>query len=50
VPFHHDPGHGDELLDRLFDEICYTLALPFDLTPGTEGISFQLGGQSLPHV
>jgi phosphoribosyl 1,2-cyclic phosphodiesterase len=50
VPFHHDPGHGDAQLDHLFDEVCRIVELPFDLTPGTEGASFQLGRQLLPQA
>jgi phosphoribosyl 1,2-cyclic phosphodiesterase len=41
VPFHHDPGHTDQDLDRLFaatgDNRTYTVA------PGTEGAEFVLG-------
>jgi phosphoribosyl 1,2-cyclic phosphodiesterase len=43
VPFHHDPAHADQLLDRLFDEIIHSSQLPFELTPGREGASFELG-------
>ena len=49
VPFHHDPAHADQVLDRLFDEACRTAELPFEFTPGIEGTSFRLGGQPLPH-
>jgi phosphoribosyl 1,2-cyclic phosphodiesterase len=48
VPFHHDPAHADQVLDRLFDEACRTAELPFEFTPGTEGASFRLGGQPPP--
>jgi phosphoribosyl 1,2-cyclic phosphodiesterase len=50
VPFHHDPAHADQLLDRLFDEVRRTSELPFELTPGTEGASFQLRRQPLPQA
>ena len=43
VPFHYDPAHSDLVLDRLFEEVCSTSELPFELTPGSEGASFQLG-------
>jgi phosphoribosyl 1,2-cyclic phosphodiesterase len=43
VPFHHDPAHSDQVLDRLFEEVCSASALRFELTPGSEGASFQLG-------
>jgi phosphoribosyl 1,2-cyclic phosphodiesterase len=42
VPFHHDPAHGDQLLDRLFDERSIGAKLPFELIPGREGASFEL--------
>lgn len=48
VPFHHDPGHGDELLDLLFDEARRASERSFDFIPGTEGASFQLGRQPSP--
>jgi phosphoribosyl 1,2-cyclic phosphodiesterase len=44
VTFHHDPAHDDPVLDQLFDEASATPDLPFELVPGTEGASFQLGG------
>ncbi len=47
VPFHHDPAHSDQVLDRLFAEVCSASELPFELTPGSEGASFQLGRQRL---
>jgi phosphoribosyl 1,2-cyclic phosphodiesterase len=43
VPFHHDPAHADQLLDRLFDESSNGAKLPFELIPGREGASFDLG-------
>lgn len=43
VPFHHDPGHSDELLDLLLDEARQASTLSFELMSGTEGASFQLG-------
>jgi phosphoribosyl 1,2-cyclic phosphodiesterase len=43
VPFHHDPAHADQLLDRLFDEGGNGAKLPFELIPGREGASFELG-------
>lgn len=44
VAFHHDPAHDDSVLDQLFDEAMRTPDLPFELVPGTEDASFQLGG------
>jgi phosphoribosyl 1,2-cyclic phosphodiesterase len=43
VPFHHDPAHADDLLDRLFDERMSGSELPFELIPGREGATFDLG-------
>jgi hypothetical protein len=43
VPFHHDPAHADQLLDRLFDEGRIGSKLPFELIPGREGAIFELG-------
>jgi ribonuclease BN (tRNA processing enzyme) len=42
VTFHHDPGHSDELLDRLHDEASQR-GLPFELIPGTAGKSIDIG-------
>lgn len=42
VPFHHDPGHSDILLDDLFAELIRDTAPPFRVTPGIEGTTFEL--------
>ena len=41
VPFHFDPAHSDDMLDRLFAEIRRSHDLPFALIPAKEGESFQ---------
>jgi phosphoribosyl 1,2-cyclic phosphodiesterase len=41
VTFHHDPGHDDDQLDRLFDEATSS-PLPFQLLRGLEGASFDV--------
>jgi phosphoribosyl 1,2-cyclic phosphodiesterase len=41
VTFHHDPGHNDDQLDRLFDEATSS-PLPFQLLRGLEGASFDI--------
>ncbi len=41
LTFHHDPSHGDEQLDRLFDEATAS-PLPFELLRGVEGASFEV--------
>ncbi|MGH7359419.1 MAG: MBL fold metallo-hydrolase, partial [Candidatus Rokuibacteriota bacterium] len=43
VTFHHDPGHDDDTLGRLLDEARGTVAHPFAIVPGTEGLSLDLG-------
>jgi phosphoribosyl 1,2-cyclic phosphodiesterase len=40
VPFHHDPSHTDQELDRLFDELVLQTRPPFRVTPGMEGMTF----------
>jgi len=42
VTFHHDPGNDDRTLDRLLEEARGSTDLPFQLIPGTEGLSFDL--------
>lgn len=42
VAFHHDPSHSDEILDRIFAEARTPLPLPYQLTPGREGMRFRL--------
>lgn len=42
VTFHHDPGHPDEMLDRLVDESRGSGSPRFELIPGKEGESFLL--------
>ena len=42
VLFHHDPGHDDVTLDRLFEEARRGSDLSFELIPGTEGATFEL--------
>ncbi len=41
VPFHHDPSHGDEALDRLFADATAS-PLPFELLRGEEGACYDL--------
>lgn len=42
VPFHHDPGNDDEMLDRVFAETIALAKPSFNVTPGKEGASFEL--------
>jgi hypothetical protein len=43
VALHHDPGYDDVTLTRLLDEACAGAAFPFEIVPGTEGLSLPLG-------
>jgi hypothetical protein len=43
VAFHHDPNHSDAFLDRLFMGVPSPSTLPFEFTPGKEGMHFRLG-------
>jgi phosphoribosyl 1,2-cyclic phosphodiesterase len=43
VPFHHDPGHSDEMLDQWTAEVLEAVGPPFPVSPGAEGMSFELG-------
>jgi ribonuclease BN (tRNA processing enzyme) len=42
VPFHHDPSHSDEDLDRLMAEAVAEAKPSFTVTPGMEGAEFEL--------
>jgi len=42
VPFHHDPGHFDDMLDRMFEEAART-SRPVELVGGREGATFDVG-------
>jgi ribonuclease BN (tRNA processing enzyme) len=42
VPFHHDPAHSDEDLDRLMAEAVAEAQPSFTVTPGMEGAVFEL--------
>ena len=44
VPFHHDPGHDDDFLDRLITETEASEEWPFEVLRGEEGATF-----TLPH-
>jgi ribonuclease BN (tRNA processing enzyme) len=43
VPFHHDPGHNDDDLDRLLGEAVAEAAPTFEVTAGKEGAEFVIG-------
>jgi len=41
--FHHAPGHDDDTLTRLPEEAGGGATFPFQIVPGTEGLSVELG-------
>jgi ribonuclease BN (tRNA processing enzyme) len=43
VPFHHDPAHTDEDLDRLMEQALAVAKPAFPVTPAVEGATFDLG-------
>jgi phosphoribosyl 1,2-cyclic phosphodiesterase len=40
VPFHHDPGHDDETLDRFFAGVIDNPEYDFEVIPAVEGATF----------
>jgi phosphoribosyl 1,2-cyclic phosphodiesterase len=42
VPFHHDPNHSDDELDRMFKKTINELEPSFIVTPSREGLSLNL--------
>ena len=43
VPFHHDPAHGDAVLDAMIQDAVERMAPTFPVIAGTEGATFELG-------
>ena len=43
VAFHHDPSHTDSILDKLYSEVREQHELPFELSVGVEGQTFEIG-------
>ena len=43
VTFHHDPAHDDATIDRITAEAVRAAHPPFPVTPGAEGVVFELG-------
>jgi len=42
VPFHHDPSHTDQDLDRLFADLVANMQPAFRVTPGMEDMTLEL--------
>ena len=47
VPFHHDPGHSDDELDRITQEALREVKPSFTVLPGVEGLVFEPGKSSV---
>ena len=43
IPFHHDPTHTDEMLDRMLANSARQFGPAFKVSPGYEGSSFEVG-------
>ncbi|MGD2157435.1 MAG: MBL fold metallo-hydrolase [Anaerolineales bacterium] len=43
VTFHHDPTHDDDMLDQMIADTLTELKPDFEVTPGREGLVFDLG-------
>jgi ribonuclease BN (tRNA processing enzyme) len=43
VPFHHDPFHDDETLDRLLKDAVRRFKPSFKVSGGREGVAFEVG-------
>jgi ribonuclease BN (tRNA processing enzyme) len=46
IPFHHDPSHGDDELDRLFEKQIRAFQPAYTVTPGIDGDIFELNGHA----
>ena len=42
IPFHHDPSHGDDVLDKMISRSIEEIAPDFEVTPGKEGAEIDL--------
>jgi phosphoribosyl 1,2-cyclic phosphodiesterase len=43
IPFHHDPTHNDDELDRMFEEALAERSSRYQVTPSQEGLSVEVG-------
>jgi len=44
APFHHDPTHNDDMLDRMFEQTIQTMQPSYGVTPSREASSIELTG------
>jgi len=42
VPFHYDPTHSDDELDRMLEQIMADMRPPYAVTPSREGLSLEV--------
>jgi phosphoribosyl 1,2-cyclic phosphodiesterase len=42
APFHHDPTHNDDTLDRMFEQTLWSLQPTYKVTPSREGLAIDL--------
>ncbi|HEY3473245.1 MAG TPA: MBL fold metallo-hydrolase [Anaerolineales bacterium] len=42
APFHHDPTHSDEMLDRMFEQAIGTIQPTYKVTPSREGMAIDV--------
>jgi ribonuclease BN (tRNA processing enzyme) len=42
VPFHYDPTHSDDELDRMFAEVMSEIKPSYEMTPSREGLSLEV--------
>jgi phosphoribosyl 1,2-cyclic phosphodiesterase len=44
APFHHDPTHNDDTLDRMFRQTMWDLRPSYKVTPSREGLAIKVPG------
>jgi phosphoribosyl 1,2-cyclic phosphodiesterase len=44
APFHHDPTHNDDTLDRMFAETIREIQPSYKITPSREGLAIEVAG------
>jgi phosphoribosyl 1,2-cyclic phosphodiesterase len=42
APFHHDPTHNDDTLDRMFEQTMQTIQPSYPVTPSREGLAIDI--------
>jgi phosphoribosyl 1,2-cyclic phosphodiesterase len=43
APFHHDPTHNDDTLDRMFEQTLELMQPSYTVTPSREGMAIEIG-------